>query len=140
MDGIDIRDFTINSLRHNIAMVFQDNFLFSGTIRENILMGYYDTLKIVKNLDGYKYIFKNKSDSYYRFLIRKVSKKKLKEMQKLFRTINDKKLVLKALEYVMDKENFSYYEVYSSMKVIKKVKKLDKDYGVYNFVKKMQFL
>ena len=30
---------TINSLRHNIAMVFQDNFLFSGTIRENILMG-----------------------------------------------------------------------------------------------------
>ena len=109
-------------------------------VRENILMGYYDTLKIVKNLDGYKYIFKNKSDSYYRFLIRKVSKKKLKEMQKLFRTINDKKLVLKALEYVMDKENFSYYEVYSSMKVIKKVKKLDKDYGVYNFVKKMQFL
>ena len=38
-DGIDIRDFSINSLRHNIAMVFQDNFLFSGTIRENILMG-----------------------------------------------------------------------------------------------------
>ena len=39
IDGVDIRDFTINSLRHNIAMVFQDNFLFSGTIRENILMG-----------------------------------------------------------------------------------------------------
>ncbi len=38
-DGIDIRDFSINSLRHNIAMVFQDNFLFSGTIRENIMMG-----------------------------------------------------------------------------------------------------
>ena len=38
-DGIDIRDLTINSLRNNIAMVFQDNFLFSGTIRENIMMG-----------------------------------------------------------------------------------------------------
>lgn len=38
-DGIDIRDLTISSLRHNIAMVFQDNFLFSGTIRENIMMG-----------------------------------------------------------------------------------------------------
>ena len=36
---MDIRDYTISSLRHNIAMVFQDNFLFSGTIRENILMG-----------------------------------------------------------------------------------------------------
>ena len=38
-DGVDIRDLTISSLRRNIAMVFQDNFLFSGTIRENILMG-----------------------------------------------------------------------------------------------------
>lgn len=38
-DGVDIRDFKINSLRKNIAMVFQDNFLYSGTIKENILMG-----------------------------------------------------------------------------------------------------
>ena len=38
-DGIDIRDFEIESLRNNISFVFQDNFLFSGTIRENILMG-----------------------------------------------------------------------------------------------------
>ena len=38
-DGVDIRDYTIESLRHNISMVFQDNFLFSGTIRENIMMG-----------------------------------------------------------------------------------------------------
>lgn len=39
IDGVDIRDFTLSSLRNNIAMVFQDNFLFSGTIRENIMMG-----------------------------------------------------------------------------------------------------
>ena len=39
IDGTDIRDFSIKSLRHNISMVFQDNFLYSGTIRENILMG-----------------------------------------------------------------------------------------------------
>ncbi len=39
IDGIDIRDLTLNSLRENIAVVFQDNFLFSGTIRENILLG-----------------------------------------------------------------------------------------------------
>lgn len=38
-DGVNIRDFKINSLRKNIAMVFQDNFLYSGTIKENILMG-----------------------------------------------------------------------------------------------------
>jgi len=39
IDGIDIRDYTLESLRDNIAVVFQDNFLFSGTIRDNILLG-----------------------------------------------------------------------------------------------------
>ena len=38
-DGVDIRDFELNSLRDKIAIVFQDNFLFAGTIRENILLG-----------------------------------------------------------------------------------------------------
>lgn len=38
-DGVDIREYSIKSLRHNISMVFQDNFLYSGTIKENILMG-----------------------------------------------------------------------------------------------------
>lgn len=109
-------------------------------VRENILMGYYDTLKVVKNLDGYKYIFKKRNDNYYRFLLRKVSKKKLNEMQKFFRTTNDKKLVLKALEYVMNKENFSYYEIYNPLSVIRKIKKIDKNYGVYSFIKKIQFL
>ena len=39
IDGIDVRDIELASLRDKIAIVFQDNFLFSGTIRENILLG-----------------------------------------------------------------------------------------------------
>jgi len=39
VDGVDIRNFTLKSLRQNIAVVFQDNFLFDGTIRENIMIG-----------------------------------------------------------------------------------------------------
>lgn len=39
IDGKNIKDLTLNSLRAHISEVFQDNFLFSGTIRENILMG-----------------------------------------------------------------------------------------------------
>ena len=39
IDGTDIREFSLNSLRRNISMVFQDNFLFSGSIKDNILMG-----------------------------------------------------------------------------------------------------
>ena len=39
IDGINIADYKIESLRDNISIVLQDNFLFAGTIRENILMG-----------------------------------------------------------------------------------------------------
>ncbi len=38
-DGIDIRNYTLKSLRNQISFVFQDNYLFSGTIKENIMMG-----------------------------------------------------------------------------------------------------
>ena len=45
IDGNDIRDLELNSLRDKIAVVFQDNFLFSGTIRDNILLGRKDVSK-----------------------------------------------------------------------------------------------
>ena len=49
IDDVDIRDFDLDSLRANIAIVFQDNFLFAGTIGENILMGRTDITQ--KQLD-----------------------------------------------------------------------------------------
>lgn len=39
IDGIDIRDMTLRSLREQIGIVQQDVFLFTGTIRENIAYG-----------------------------------------------------------------------------------------------------
>ena len=39
LDGIDVRDVELASLRDLVAVVFQDNFLFAGTIRENIMLG-----------------------------------------------------------------------------------------------------
>ncbi len=39
IDGIDIRDMTLRSLRSNIGIVQQDVFLFAGTIRDNIAYG-----------------------------------------------------------------------------------------------------
>lgn len=39
IDGTDTRDLTLKSLRDHIALVMQDNFLFDGTIRSNLLMG-----------------------------------------------------------------------------------------------------
>ena len=39
IDGVDVKDLSLKSLRNSISMVFQDNFLFTGTIKENIMMG-----------------------------------------------------------------------------------------------------
>ena len=42
IDGVDIRDVTLDSLRSQIGIVQQDVFLFAGTIRENIAYGRLD--------------------------------------------------------------------------------------------------
>ena len=37
--GIDVRDYDLNALRNQVAVVLQKNVLFSGTIRENLKWG-----------------------------------------------------------------------------------------------------
>lgn len=39
LDGHDLREVSLKSLRKNIGIVFQENFLFSATVRENISLG-----------------------------------------------------------------------------------------------------
>ncbi|GBF56323.1 phospholipid-lipopolysaccharide ABC transporter [Microcystis sp. 0824] len=39
IDGVDIRDVTLKSLRRQIGVVLQENILFSGTIAQNIAFG-----------------------------------------------------------------------------------------------------
>lgn len=39
LDGIDIRDFRVQTLRDKIGVVFQDNILFSESVKDNILLG-----------------------------------------------------------------------------------------------------
>jgi ATP-binding cassette subfamily B protein len=39
LDGADVRDVKLNSLRHAIGVISQDPFLFSATVRENIMVG-----------------------------------------------------------------------------------------------------
>ncbi|WP_103664766.1 ABC transporter ATP-binding protein [Gracilimonas amylolytica] len=40
IDGVDIRDLTLNDLRSHFGLVLQDNALFSGTILDNITLGH----------------------------------------------------------------------------------------------------
>ncbi|HVD42634.1 MAG TPA: ABC transporter ATP-binding protein [Gaiellaceae bacterium] len=39
LDGADVRDLKLNSLRHAIGVISQDPFLFSASVRENIMFG-----------------------------------------------------------------------------------------------------
>jgi ABC-type multidrug transport system fused ATPase/permease subunit len=39
IDGYDLRELSFESLRHTVGLVLQDNFLFSGTIADNIRYG-----------------------------------------------------------------------------------------------------
>ena len=61
IDGHDVRDIKIKSLRRHIAMVLQDPVLFSGTIRENILYGNpsaaeSDVIRAAKAANAYDFI------------------------------------------------------------------------------------
>jgi len=50
IDGVDVRQIDPADLRKNVGIMLQDSWLFSGTIRENIQMGYneYDDDHILK--------------------------------------------------------------------------------------------
>jgi ABC-type multidrug transport system fused ATPase/permease subunit len=39
IDGIDVREMRLASLRRNVSMVLQDTFLFAGTVKENLRFG-----------------------------------------------------------------------------------------------------
>lgn len=61
IDGEDVRDVTLKSLRSNIGIVQQDVYLFSGTIYENILYGRPDATReeviaAAKNANAHEFI------------------------------------------------------------------------------------
>lgn len=61
IDGYDVQDVTIKSLRRQMGIMTQDNFLFSGTIRENIKYGRLDAtdeemIAAAKAVDAHEFI------------------------------------------------------------------------------------
>ncbi|MBP1907268.1 ATP-binding cassette subfamily B protein [Paenibacillus turicensis] len=63
IDGYDIRDVTVQSLRSQISVVLQDTFIFSGTIRDNIRFGRLDATdeeveEVAKSVDAHDFIMK----------------------------------------------------------------------------------
>ena len=61
LDGVDVRDYPIEDLRGRIGMVLQNNVLFSGTIRANLLWGKPDAteeemLQAAKDAQAYDFV------------------------------------------------------------------------------------
>ena len=61
VDGVDVRDYPLEELRGRIGMVLQNNVLFTGTIRENLLWGKPDAteeeiVQAAKDAQAYDFI------------------------------------------------------------------------------------
>lgn len=61
VDGVNVRDYPLEELRSRIGMVLQNNVLFSGTIRENLLWGREDAteeeiIQAAKDAQAYDFI------------------------------------------------------------------------------------
>lgn len=113
--------------------------LNQDVIRDNIKMGYYDTIRVLKKMDGFKYCFKPKKESYYKFLCRKVDKQLLRRVMNFFDVGTYKEAVIKALEYVLEKDNVDYYDVYKSYKMIKKYRYSTSRKFIYRFIRELKF-
>lgn len=131
----DIKTTIISPSRENGSVLE----LNRNTIKDNIMMGYYDTLRLLKKLDGYRYCFKRKSDFYYNFIARKVNKRLDKRVKNFFRTSSNRDTIIKVLEYILEKENISYYDVYHPYKIIKKFRNNDNKHFIYRYIRELKF-
>ena len=114
----------------------------SDSVKEVTLMGYYDTLRVIKKLDGYYYCFKNYPNIFYKWLLRNIKDKDLNRLKGFFNAKTEKKVVIKSLEYVMKNEHIDYFNIYKPYKMIKMIKMIRKKYPkkhfVYNFLRKLK--
>lgn len=131
-------DVVVIESKRNLGKVLD---LDPSRINENIKMGYYDAIRILKELDGESYVFKNKSEKYYEFLNRKVKPKTYRRIKNFFKSSSYKETTIKAMEYVMMHEHMNYYQIYKPYRVIKYIKKhFDKKNFIYNYIKEIRYL
>lgn len=109
-------------------------------IYENLKLGYYDTLKVLKSYDGYNFIFKKHSTWVYNTLMKSANNELVEKAKKYFKAKNNKELIIKAIEYIMVKEDYTYFKIYNIFKEIKNVKKLKNKHFVYELVRSIKII
>ena len=107
-------------------------------IKDNIKLGYYDTIKVLKQYDGFKYIFKKNSKLYYKYITRKINKSTLNLASLYYKTNDKKQIVIKAIEQLMKKDNETYYSIYKIRKQIKKYQKYEGNNVALKVIKELK--
>jgi NTE family protein len=102
----------------------------------NMKLGYYDTLKVLDNLDGNKYYFKNKTNKYYEKIIRHIDVDLIIKLKFKYRTLDTKLLVIKIFEDILKKEKLERFKIYNPTYLIFKLKRMKiKDKNLKTFIK-----
>ena len=115
--------------------------LSSEKLNENIKIGYFDALKVVKNLDGHKFCFKRLPDKYYDLLVRRIDSRLINRTKKFWKTNSNKEAIIKSLEFIMHEEKISYFNVYHPYKLAKRIRKsYNKKYFIYKFINELKLL
>lgn len=124
----------------NICNVLELN---QNKIRENILLGYYDTLRLLKNYDGYRYTFTKTPKFIIKLLTGHISKRSMTRIKDFFKVKTDKEAIIKSLEYAMDYYKISPYHVYNLTTALNNIQKKylnntkSKNF-IFNFLKKLR--
>ncbi|NMA51172.1 MAG: patatin-like phospholipase family protein [Mollicutes bacterium] len=107
-------------------------------IRKNIYLGYFDTLKVLKNYDGHKYIFKKLPNEYYEKLLSNINPKILKKASDFLGTSIYKELVILAVETEMLRKKEKYFKVYNIKKIIRRYQRCKNDSFIGHFINSLQ--
>ena len=124
----------------NICSILELN---QEKIKENILLGYYDTLRVLKKYDGYKYTFSKIPNVFIKIITRKISKRYMSRIRNFFKAKSNKETVIKAIEYAMNYFKISPYHVYNFGLELRDIQNnYLKNYKtknlIFNFLKKLR--
>lgn len=102
----------------------------------NLKLGYYDTLKVLDNLDGNKYYFKNIKEESCDKILQNINFETLTKLKIKYRTLTNKELLNKVVEKLMQTYNYEKFKIYHLKLVILKLKRKDlKDKQLKQFIK-----
>ena len=103
----------------------------------NMKYGYNDTLKVLGKIDGIHYYFNKKSDRFYKRINHRVKGKIVNDIKALLNAKDYKEMVLKALDYILEKESKDDLEIYKVMDAIRMCKAIKSDDVIYRYVKRL---